>query len=257
MTAEAERIGETDLLAYVDGHLDPARRRAVEVWLSRHPDDARRVAADLAINDGIRRLFACAFEEDVPAALRQRLEAPGPVVLAPLLRRVAAAVLLLAGGAAGGWWSAVSEPAAPSLAGLDRLAALPVRAAGATGGGAEDLAEAVRRAVRLPDLSTAGYRLVAQGLGGGSGRPVLQLTYEDGRGERLRLFIQLRETADRRLHARDSLIYWAEGPLVFALSADLPAEELRVLAELVHAAPPARSPRRPAPLVPVAGGSPR
>lgn len=259
MTAEAERIGETDLLAYVDGHLDPARRRAVELWLSQHPDDSRRVAADLAINQGIRRLFARAFEDDVPVALLRRLEPPAPWRLAPVLRRLAAALLLLlAGGAAGGWLLAVPAVSEPTLAGLDSLSAAPVRPATLQGEAAADsLAEAVRRAVRLPDLSSAGYRLVAQGLGGHAGRPVLQLTYEDVHGERLRLFIQLRESADRRLHARDSLVYWADGPLVFALAADLPAEDLRVLAELVLAAPATRPPRPSAPLVPVAGGVPR
>ncbi|MEW5726218.1 MAG: zf-HC2 domain-containing protein [Pseudomonadota bacterium] len=50
-------VGEDDLLAYVDGRLDPRRRREVELHLLRHPADAVRVAADLAIQDGLRRLF--------------------------------------------------------------------------------------------------------------------------------------------------------------------------------------------------------
>lgn len=50
-------VGEDDLLAYVDGRLEEARRREVERHLLSHPADAVRVAADLAIQEGLRRLF--------------------------------------------------------------------------------------------------------------------------------------------------------------------------------------------------------
>lgn len=50
-------VTETDLLAFVDERL-PARRRAeIADHLARHPADAYRVAADLALLDGLRLLF--------------------------------------------------------------------------------------------------------------------------------------------------------------------------------------------------------
>lgn len=260
MTVDAERIGETDLLAYVDGHLDPARRRAVEAWLAHHPDRARRVAADLAINQGIRRLFGDVYEQDVPPSLLCSLRQPPRWPLRRLLRRAAAALVLMASGAVGGWWLAVEEPM-PPVGGLERLADGAIRPAVVSAGNAESLevlTDTVRSAVRVPDLSSAGLRLVGQAAVGSTDRPVLQLTYEDGRGERVLLFVQLREAAETRFRyregSRNGLLYWAEGPLVFALAADLPAADLRVLAELVHNTP-AR--QRRAPLVPVAGGAPR
>lgn len=52
-----DAVTEADLLAFVDGHLPPARRAEVEAYLMRHPIQARRVAADLALLEGLRLLF--------------------------------------------------------------------------------------------------------------------------------------------------------------------------------------------------------
>lgn len=57
MTAPRLPVSEADLLAYVDDRLDPERRFEVEVHLSQCPEDAARVAADLAILAGLRVLF--------------------------------------------------------------------------------------------------------------------------------------------------------------------------------------------------------
>lgn len=50
-------ITESDLLAFVDGQLPPGRRGEVERHLMRRPDDAWRIAADLALLEGLRLLF--------------------------------------------------------------------------------------------------------------------------------------------------------------------------------------------------------
>lgn len=50
-------VGEDDLLAYVDGRLGDQRRREVELHLLASPADIVRVAADLAILEGLRLLF--------------------------------------------------------------------------------------------------------------------------------------------------------------------------------------------------------
>ncbi|MCE7077887.1 anti-sigma factor, partial [Bordetella bronchiseptica] len=48
-----EPVTEIDLNAYVDGQLDPARRIEVEDFLSRHPEEAMRVMADLRQRDAL------------------------------------------------------------------------------------------------------------------------------------------------------------------------------------------------------------
>lgn len=50
-------ISEGDLLAFVDDALPSRRRAQVAEHLARCPADAYRVAADLAVLDGLRLLF--------------------------------------------------------------------------------------------------------------------------------------------------------------------------------------------------------
>lgn len=259
MSPEAERIGETDLLAFVDGHLDPARRRAVESWLAHSPEDARRVAADQAINDGLRRLFGPVYGQDVPERLTRPLRQPAPRPLRRLAAAAAAATVLVAGGAAGGWRLAADQPVPPPVSGLVRLASGGTKPATVSDTQAlEVLSESLRRAVRLPDLSSAGLRLVGRTVVGTTDRPTLQLVYHDRGGAEVVLYVQLREAAEARFHYRHGggrgLLYWAEGPLVFALAADLPAQDMRIIAELVHNPP---APQAAGPVVPVAGGGGR
>ncbi|MGE5546648.1 MAG: anti-sigma factor family protein [Solirubrobacterales bacterium] len=94
MTASPRRnrapVSESDLLAYVDGRLDPARQAEVEAHLIAHPEDAHRVAADLALQEGLRVLFG----RPTRAAKRKRAAWLQSLVLAAM-------------GFAGGWWAAV------------------------------------------------------------------------------------------------------------------------------------------------------
>ncbi len=50
-------VTESDLLAFVDDRLPQQRRRQVAEHLAHCPADARRVAADIAVLEGLRRLF--------------------------------------------------------------------------------------------------------------------------------------------------------------------------------------------------------
>ncbi|WP_232631035.1 anti-sigma factor family protein [Methylobacterium sp. Leaf118] len=50
-------VNESDLIAYVDGQLDPMRRVEVEAHLARHPEDAALVMADLRDRDALREAF--------------------------------------------------------------------------------------------------------------------------------------------------------------------------------------------------------
>ncbi|MFJ0650948.1 hypothetical protein WLW13_19815, partial [Bordetella bronchiseptica] len=60
-----EPVTEIDLNAYVDGQLDPARRIEVEDFLSRHPEEAMRVMADLRQRDALR--WALGASQQAPA----------------------------------------------------------------------------------------------------------------------------------------------------------------------------------------------
>jgi anti-sigma factor RsiW len=54
MLQVSEALSEADLHAYVDDQLDMSRRIEVEDYLSRHPEIAARVMADLRIRDSLR-----------------------------------------------------------------------------------------------------------------------------------------------------------------------------------------------------------
>lgn len=266
MTADDDPIGEIDLLAYVDDHLDPARRRLVERHLVRHPDAARRVADDMVIRDGIRRLFDGNGHEPIPEHLHERLRRRLRPRLVPPLARAAAAVALVAGGGIGGWWAA-GDAADSRMAGVERFAEGPLHAVSQTGPAppqpAEWLGAGLRRTVRAPDLSPAGLSLIAQDPIGGTDSPAVQLTYESRDGLRVYLFLEPRrdDQSPRLRHsaaAGRGVVYWAEGPLLFVITGETGADELRSLAELAISAPPvASAPNQPPPregLVPVAGG---
>ncbi|MBC7953711.1 MAG: zf-HC2 domain-containing protein [Rhodospirillaceae bacterium] len=67
MTICSAPITESDLLAFVDDRLSPGRRREIEDHLVRCPEIAHRVAADLALLEGLRLLFG--RPATVPVAL--------------------------------------------------------------------------------------------------------------------------------------------------------------------------------------------
>lgn len=261
MTTTGQPVGETDLLAYVDGHLDPARRRLVEQYLARDPEAARRVAEDLAIMDGIRSLFDRYYQEAVPAKLHATLRARRrPLVSCKNLVRAAAALALTAAGAAGGWLVA-QDGAGPGLALLHPSEQSAVRAVSTHSqrvrGPAETLGESLRKGLRVPDLSSAGLRLVGQAVVGTQEHPAIQLTYEDAQGGRIYLYQQARsddvepQAQPRRTDGR-GLVYWAEGPFVYAMTGEMSSEDLNALAEAAQN--PVTSARRGDGIVPVVTG---
>lgn len=93
-------VTEADLLAYVDDRLAPGRRAEIETHLLRCPQDAARVAADLALLEGLRMLF------DRPAA------APRPRRRARLMPEWGMRALWAAALAAGGFLAGLGASAA-------------------------------------------------------------------------------------------------------------------------------------------------
>lgn len=101
MTGPIEPISDFELQAYVDEQLDMPQRVEVEDYLSRHPDAAARVMADLRTRDALR-LAIPAPPPPHPAAqvaAARRLEHGLAMArVGRRLRWVAAAAALVAGG---------------------------------------------------------------------------------------------------------------------------------------------------------------
>lgn len=255
MTTQA--IREAQLHALADGVLPEEQRAAVDAHLRAHPDDAARVAAWREQNRQLRALFDPVLDDAVPPPLLQA--AAPPAANGPWRRhamQAAAALVLVMAGGAGGWLlrGADGGGASASAVSLARSAAIahavytpevrhPVEV------GAEQEAHLVQwlskrlgSKLQPPVLAPLGYQLIGGRLlpGDGDG-PVAQFMYEDGKGQRLTLYVAKeragrQETAFRYTQEKDlGVFYWIDGPLGYALSANLPKKELGRIADAVYA----------------------
>ncbi|PMQ03050.1 anti-sigma factor [Janthinobacterium sp. AD80] len=107
------------------------------------------------------------------------------------------------------------------------------------------LSKRLGTALQPPALSPLGFQLIGGRLlpGDGDG-PVAQFMYEDGKGQRLTLYVAKeragkQETAFRYTQEKDlgdlGVFYWIDGQLGYALSANLPRQELGKIAKAVYA----------------------
>lgn len=221
---------DDDLHAYVDGHLPPARRAAVEAWLAANPARADEVRGWKRDADRLRALLAQpeawpANPALDPARLRQRLRARRTRGLAM------AASLLVALGVGGlfGWQARALQSPAP-LPMADAVAAYrqfvdadapPMEFDAARAAELEAwLARNFGDAGRVPDLSPAGYSLQGGRLLSTEQGPAAMLVYADADGARVGFYLRPRgrlagdgERRDGELLAR----YWSREDLSFAV----------------------------------------
>jgi anti-sigma factor RsiW len=243
-------VTEAELHAYADDALPPGRRRAVEAHLAGHQTDADRIRAWREQKAKLHLAFDGVLEEPLPERLAATRVAPVVVRRAPLF---AAAALLVVGVALGwlarGLAQGEPSPATPSFA---RQAALahavyapevrhPVEVAAADHGHlVKWLSKRLGAELRVPNLAPLGFQLVGGRLLPGDAGPVAQFMYQDPRGQRLTLYVA-RSAANRDTSFRFSqegrvaVLYWIDQSLGYALSAELPREELAKLANRVHA----------------------
>jgi len=238
-------ISEADLHAYVDGALLEGTRPEVEAWLASHPDDTERLRAYGDYNAMLRSLYNPVMDEPVPAALL--------ATRAPAWRRYAAAAVVFAFGIGLGWvvrGQSFSHQAVPfSLARQAAIAhvvyAPEVRHPVEVGANDEEhlvrwLSKRLGTTLKAPTLSTVGYDLVGGRLLSGPQGPVAQFMYQDGRGQRLTLYVsrqrgEPRDTAFRfSQEDRVSVFYWVDGNFGYALSGEIGKQQLLKLADIVY-----------------------
>jgi anti-sigma factor RsiW len=249
-------VGEDDLLRHVDGVLPPDQAAAVERAAAADPALAARLQADRAAIEAIHAAFDPVLGEAVPARLREagtgRGTAPRPH--AAVLARIAAALALLAVGAGAGWFARgqlMPGPAGEAVAVLPhaaatahRVFAVEVRHPVEVGANEEAhlvqwLSRRLGSSIRAPQLADFGYQLVGGRLLVAAGGPAAQLMYQTAAGQRLTLFVATnpdnRETAFRFAEDNgDSVFYWYDGPLGYALSGEIGRAELLPIARAVY-----------------------
>lgn len=247
--ASSNPVSNTELHAYVDGQLDAARRREVVAYIAEHPDAAERVAAYEAQKAAVHDLFDPVLGELLPRRLKPPMMARG---LVHLLWAAASILLLLAGGIAG--WHvhgnyradgmqtiAVARQAAVAHAVFTPQRRHPVEVAG------DEEAHLVRwlskvlgAPLRAPRLSGLGFALVGGRLLSAPDGPAAQFMYEDTDRRRITLYVVTDsrwrgETAFRYVaQGKVGVFYWIEGPVGYAVTAEMPRPELIGVARAVH-----------------------
>ena len=270
---EPSAIGDFDLMAYVEGRLDPHRRRQVEAWLAEHPDEAENVRTDIAVTEAIRTLYNPVLTEPIPERLDSALRGPSGRQRGRAMRSVAMAASVLGAGLLG-WWAG-GQTQAPSGLAVDQRLLSQVTAAytqpgtlagtqtGSDGGslGLSDspsgdldsvpasidgsmeavstLNDRMTFEVRAPDLSALGFTMIGQRVADTGQGDIVEVNYADASGERLALFMTTRwqETQPRfraTEHNGVSTAYWYDGPLALALAGDAQPEIIRDLGISVH-----------------------
>ena len=243
------RIDASELHALVDGELDPARQAEVEAWLTRNPEDAKRVAGYRAQNAGMHALFDGIIDEDLPPIIASEL-----VVHRQWLHRggaIAAGIALMIAGAVVGW--VARGEMAPSNDGTTQVAQaappidtkeLMVRAAMAhTVNSDEDLHLAssenlsdtsqymttrMGETVRVPQLSSLGYELIGSRVLPDTAGPAAQFVFEETDGARVTLYVrgEAADGVDITYALADDLtmFYWNDSNHSYALVREIDDE---------------------------------
>lgn len=240
-------VTEAELHAYVDGALPAARAAAVEAYLAEHPEEAGRIAAYREQVTALRREFDAVLDEPVPPVLKAPRFAARPWL------RYAAAVAWLAIGGAGGWQlHAYTTDRQIETTTWARRAAIAhvvyspeVRHPVEVTAKEEDhlvrwLSKRLGTSLKIPHLGDIGYALVGGRLLPGDRGPVAQFMYQDGKGQRLTLYVRVnpddsRETAFRFAQEHGvGVFYWLDRNLGYAISGEIDKSELLRVANAVY-----------------------
>ncbi len=245
----AHPVTETELQAYVDGQLPPARAAEVAEHLTQHGEDAQRVAAYRSQNENLQMAYAPLLAEAVPARLqpwrRRRWSLPAQ-------RYALAAALMAISGIAGWQLHAYIAGERTQTVYLARVAAVAhavyspeVRHPVEVGADQEAhlvnwLSKRLGTGLKIPHLAQQGYTLVGGRLLPGERGPAAQFMYQDGKGQRLTLYVrvskEVREQTAFRFAQENNVgvFYWIDGRLGYALSGETDRAELLRVADAVY-----------------------
>ena len=240
-------ITEADLHAYTDGQLDDARRVQVQAHLAQHAAAAEQVRVWREQNEALRVRYNPVLNEPLP----QRL-------LAPHAQRRRWQSYAIAAGAMGlgfalGWMvqsnrtdQFVEAAALPRRAAVAYAVYAPeVRHPVEVGADQQEhlvkwLSKRLGSDLKAPLLTQQGFDLVGGRLLPGGKGPVAQFMYQDSRGQRITLYVSLRDAEPRdtafRFSQEDkvSVFYWIDGKLGYALSGEMDRASLLAVATVVY-----------------------
>ena len=240
-------ITEADLHAYTDGQLDDPRRVQVQAHLAQHAAAAEQVRVWREQNEALRVRYNPVLNEPLP----QRLLAPHAQRRRWLSYAMAAGAMGL--GFALGWMvqsnrtdQFVEAAALPRRAAVAYAVYAPeVRHPVEVGADQQEhlvkwLSKRLGSDLKAPLLTQQGFDLVGGRLLPGGKGPVAQFMYQDARGQRITLYVSLRDAEPRdtafRFSQEDkvSVFYWIDGKLGYALSGEMDRASLLAVATVVY-----------------------
>lgn len=258
MNALRDGVDDLDLAALVDGRLPAERAAAVDAYLSAHPEEQARLQQYQAQQRALRDAFVAESDEAIPGRLRVAR-------LREQIRRrrywefgaAAAAVLLLLIGGAGGWLAhgpvtgapgespqaatAEQEITADALA-AHQVFSVEVRHPVEVDATQEAhlvqwLSRRLGRPLTVPDLTSAGYKLMGGRLLPSETGPAAQFMYQNG-NTRLTLYERsdnAGQTAFRYSEENGTgMFYWSDQEFGYALAAKTDRQHLLELAEIIY-----------------------
>lgn len=259
------RISDEDLSDYLDGRGDLETRLRVAAVIERDPGVAARFSVLKAHDEELRALGADILTEPVPARLRSVLQQAPPAPEQPVTRlrpawrfgfaRVAQLAAAVAAGIAIGWWANLYYRGSPDdlLEPFIRQAVLSHQLFQASenfenlrGGAPQASVSAIDTPfltpVRLPESLDVGYRPIMLRSVQGAVGAGLQIAYVRDDGDWVSLMVRQNSDQDDvpvRLREEEGLqvLYWLDGPLVYALVGAGDEADLRRLARNLYAAP--------------------
>lgn len=248
MDPQKKPIAEVDLHAYVDGFLPEARRAEVEHFLAANSEEAERVRAFLKLNEALHNLFDPVLDEATPSQTKRRAEGWARTGM-----RYAAVVAFLIIGGATGWVArglyidkpSLDEDFARQAATAHAVYTPEIRHPVEVGADQEEhlvnwLSKRLGYRLKAPHLSELGYELVGGRLLPGKLGPVAQFMYQDGKGQRLTLYLRAsgetkKETAFQYAQSgKVSVFFWIDEPFGYALSGELSKTELLRVANTIY-----------------------
>jgi len=255
MSAMPKPVRKAELHAYVDGQLDPERRREVEAYLAADAEAAARVDAYTRQKAALRAMLDPVLEESLPHGLKPPRATRRGVHAA---WAVAAAVMLIVGGVAGYQYrglafatqqadtSGFAKDDVAHQAVIAHAVFTPQRRHPVEVRSDEEahlvswLSKVLGAPLRAPHLVDLGYSLVGGRLLSAPNGPAAQFMYENTDKRRLTLYVvhdpNWKGTAEFRYAKQRglSVFYWINGALGYALTAELPRPKLLAIANAVH-----------------------
>ena len=262
MNTHKQPITLDDVMAYVDGQLDADRRQQVEAAIRADAQLLDRVAALRAQRQALHSRYDPVLTEPIPLRLLAARRPGGTA----WLRVASIAVWMVIGAGTGSvltWQYLAQSQGAPADVAFGRgeidlprfvhqatvahIAYAPeVRHPVEIYSAQEQqlvswLSRRLDRQLRVPNLGSAGFRLVGgRLLPGEVNKPAAQFMYENSAGQRITLYLRgmaqpTPETAFRfAWHGGIATFYWVDRDWGYALSGDLPRAALLNVATSVH-----------------------